>query len=66
MEIKDAIEHLARVMNEDVEYAQSWHGQLACSMSEEGVSVETAHKAADRFMYSTFGVSTLSVGHTRH
>jgi hypothetical protein len=58
MTTKQAIEHLERALQDDPEYAWSWHCNIACPIMDEGASYELANKAAARIMKHLFHIDT--------
>jgi hypothetical protein len=58
MNIKKAFEVLKKAMEEDEDYAWSWHCNIAMAAYDEGLSHKKANKAANRFMKLCFGIDT--------
>ena len=58
MAVKESFENLRETMQNDHEYAWSWHANLAVCMQDEGVSWEQSNIAASRIMQHFFGVNT--------
>lgn len=54
---KSPMSKLSKQLQNDPEYAWSWHCNVAVHMMDAGLSHKKSNKIAARFMYSIFGVN---------
>lgn len=56
--IKDEIEVICEMMRQDLDYAWSWHCNIAMAFCDEGGDRNIANHAAARFLSTLAGVDT--------
>ena len=52
----EAMAHLREAIQEDEDYAWTWHCNVAMAVFDQDVDLETSNKAAARFMQLAFDV----------
>lgn len=55
--IQKAMKALSEAMNEDEDYARSWHSNISVQMQDSGCDREVANEGASRFMKLAFNVN---------
>ena len=56
--IGQAINTLKEAMEDDIDYACSWHDNIAVMVQDAGASHKVSNEGAKRFMKLCFGVDT--------